>query len=322
MTADTLLQALTTSIIMSTYREPSELVEKAVRSVIDQMQTGSLEFIMVLDDPDNEELHSWASSFQKTYDNFIILRNEHNLGLAKSLNRAIDVAQGRYICRMDADDIAFPKRLAIQQEYLEKYNLDLIGGRVTAIDSADTPLYDAPMPPSTPESIQCSLRWNNCLAHPTWFGKREVFMLKYRNIPLCEDYDFQLRAVSEGFKLGNCPNLVLGYRLSEGGISQSNLYRQYLYQRYITKCYRRGRIANIQEAEAYVVNRFTEKKACSYAKASKRFTCATSAASQARYLTVIRNLSSIPFISIAYLDKIRRLALTTLAGRLSAGVKD
>ena len=49
------------------------------------------------------------------------------------------------------------------------------------------------------------LTFDQIISHPTWFGKKEVFekLNGYRNMPLCEDYDFTLRAVLNGYKISN-----------------------------------------------------------------------------------------------------------------------
>ena len=49
------------------------------------------------------------------------LKNEHNKGICITLNRGLDNARGKYIARMDADDIALPERLQVQYDYMEQH---------------------------------------------------------------------------------------------------------------------------------------------------------------------------------------------------------
>ena len=81
------------------------------------------------------------------------------------------------------------------------------------------------------------MRWGSCLAHPTWFGEKKVFeeLDGYRSILYCEDYDFLLRALEKGYKLGNCQASCLGYRIRGNGISQSHLAEQYVIRSYLYK---------------------------------------------------------------------------------------
>lgn len=86
--------------------------------------------------------------------------------------------------------------------------------------------------------------------------KRSLWYTRgYREIPLCEDYDFTLRAVLSGFKISNLNKPVLNYRMTINSISRSNLFEQYLYGCYLTKEYKIGNIANIKDAKNYVERR-------------------------------------------------------------------
>ena len=58
--------------------------------------------------------------------------NRDNKGITKTLNEGIDLAQGEYIARMDADDISFPKRFEKQLKFLEEKKLDICGSQYEA----------------------------------------------------------------------------------------------------------------------------------------------------------------------------------------------
>lgn len=113
------------SIIMSAYREPLVWIRQAVDSVLNQTYK-NIEFIIVVDDPDNTELIDYVTKREEQDPRITIHINEKNIGLAASLNRAIGLAKGEYIARMDADDISERDRLACQMKYLISHNLDLI----------------------------------------------------------------------------------------------------------------------------------------------------------------------------------------------------
>ena len=114
------------SVIMSAYQEDLSVFVPAVTSILDQ-KGPSFELILVLDDPENTELASWVDENLLSDDRVRVLRNKNNLGLARSLNRAIENASGDFLCRMDADDIAEPHRLEKQLSYLREHELDLVG---------------------------------------------------------------------------------------------------------------------------------------------------------------------------------------------------
>lgn len=297
------------SILMSAYKEKLEILQNAISSILEQECSEDIELVLIIDDPTNAEILSWAESHLAQKDNVLIIKNETNEGLANSLNKAIRYAKGEYLCRMDSDDIAYPNRLNTQLTYLKKYDLDLIGGRMEVIDESGSPLYITPKLPSSPDALRKASCWNNCIPHPTWFGKRSVFQQLYRNIPLCEDYDFQLRALKNGKRLGNCNDVVLKYRFTQNSISRNNLYSQYLYQRYITSCFKRHEIANIEETKSYVANHFNKQAEERYFRANNYFNKGISEIHKGHAVVGCKDVLRSIFTSLSYSKKIMRFAL-------------
>ena len=158
------------------------------------------------------------------------------------------------------------------------------------------------------DKIKKALRYNQIISHPTWFGKKEVFekLNGYRNMPLCEDYDFTLRAVLNGYKISNIDETVLKYRMTSSSISRNNLYEQYLFARFITKKYSKNKIADIKEAKQYVNNHNDDRKAKRYLKANARFNIALKDIEEKRYFKFIIDGILLTFTSFNYLDKIYR----------------
>lgn len=300
------------SIIMSTYKEDPVLVATAVDSILNQTYR-DFELLVVIDCPENDAVRSLLRKKQQEDGRIIVIRNEQNLGLAASLNKALGLARGQYICRMDADDISLPSRIETQLAFLTERNLDLVGGRMTIIDEWGNGLYDIPQPPVKPKSVYRALRWNNCVPHPTWLGKAAVFEQAYRMIPLCEDYDFLLRASLSGAKIANCDSIVLKYRMTTDSISRASLYEQFLYQRYITKAYKHHKVADLQELNRSVKFSYSEDKATRYNKANGIFNDVLSALNHRRFLRALMYSFRLLFCSANYLNKIMRLALAALA---------
>ncbi len=302
---------------MSTYQESVEEVAQAFDSILNQTYADPIEIVLVLDDPTNEDVKRWATQTEMEHDNVILLANEENQGLAKSLNLAFAASHGEYICRMDADDISRPDRLETQCAFLAKHDLDLIGGRVETFSENGQALYETPQLPSTPHAVARASRWNNCLAHPTWFGKREIFALGYREIPLCEDYDLQLRAILDGYKLGNVNEVVLDYRLTQKSLSRSSLYTQYLFQKYITERYTNGEVADLDAANAYAQRVYQDKKAQRYTASQEKFNRGVARIGAGTPLSGFIDIMSACIHSSSFTDKARRLFLASLEGRLS-----
>lgn len=295
------------SIIMSTYKEEEIFLRQAIESILNQSYK-DFEYIIILDNPDNN-LHIRIIKEYANLDMRIkFYVNEKNMGLTASLNKGLGLAKGKYICRMDADDISINKRIENQKRYLEENNYDLIGGISQMIDENGKSIYSIKKVPTNMDKIKKALRYNQIISHPTWFGKKEVFekLNGYRNMPLCEDYDFTLRAVLNGYKISNIDETVLKYRMTSSSISRSNLYEQYLFARFITKKYSKNKIADIKEAKQYVNNHNDDRKAKRYLKANARFNIALKDIEEKRYFKFIIDGILLTFTSFNYLDKIYR----------------
>lgn len=299
------------SVIMAAYKEPASIFHSAVESILSQTIT-DLELIVVLDCPSNAELRAAIENVAKKDARVVPMWNGENLGLAQSLNRALRAARGQFICRMDADDVALPCRIELQLELIQD-GYDLVGGVLEVIDQSGRLLYVVEGLPQEARHVSKALRWNNCVPHPSWLGKSEVFESGYRDIPLCEDYDFLLRAALRGVKLGNVTEPVLRYRMGEKSLSRSNLYRQYLYQCYLTKEYAHGRSAEIKSAMSWVEAHYDERKAKAYLCANQLFNEGLSLLRKGQFGAAFSRLIKVPVTSRAYLAKVARLALATLS---------
>ncbi|MGL4742033.1 MAG: glycosyltransferase, partial [Sarcina sp.] len=88
------------SVIMGVYNEKISWVKETINSILEQTYK-NIELIVILDNPENQELKIFLDSYK---DKIKFEVNDKNLGLVKTLNRAIDLANGEYIARIDADD--------------------------------------------------------------------------------------------------------------------------------------------------------------------------------------------------------------------------
>lgn len=301
------------SVIMSTYKEDERLLRESIESILNQTYR-DFEYIIILDYPDNDVHKSVIEEYALKDDRIHFYINEKNMGLTDSLNRGLSLCHGEYIARMDADDISLPDRLERQMEYLEKNHYDLIGGITEMINENGSLLYSIKSVPTDPKKINKALRYSQCIAHPTWLGRKEVFEKNagYRHMPLCEDYDFTLRAVLNGFVVSNLNEAVLKYRMTSNSISRSNLFEQYLYMSYITNEYKNNRIASVDKAYAYVQQHLNEKDSDKYLKANVIFNRMLQEMSDKQFLSFIKDGFCLLFSSKYYLNKIYRFMMLSL----------
>ncbi|GAB6524505.1 glycosyltransferase family 2 protein [Bacillus cereus] len=149
-----------------------------------------------------------------------IITNEQNLRLIKTLNKGIDLATGKYIARMDCDDIANPRRLEIQINYMEKHpDVAVCGTGVKVIGQKRKPWQIS----GSSDLIRNCLYVRSCIIHPSVMMRTEF--LKQNNIYYdlnylhAEDYELFQR-LSEKHKVINLENPLLNYRWSETSISK------------------------------------------------------------------------------------------------------
>lgn len=301
------------SVIMSTYKEDERLLRESIESILNQTYR-DFEYIIILDYPDNDVHKSVIEEYALKDDRIHFYINEKNMGLTDSLNRGLSLCHGEYIARMDADDISLPDRLERQMKYLEKNHYDLIGGITEMINENGSLLYSIKSVPTDPKKINKALRYSQCIAHPTWLGRKEVFEKNagYRHMPLCEDYDFTLRAVLNGFVVSNLNEAVLKYRMTSNSISRSNLFEQYLYMSYITNEYKNKGIASVDKAYAYVQQHLNEKDSDKYLKANVIFNRMLQEMSDKQLLPFIKDGFCLLFSSKYYLNKIFRFIMLSI----------
>ncbi|WP_298843393.1 glycosyltransferase [Clostridium sp.] len=228
------------SVIMSVYNEEEKWLMQSIESILNQSYR-SLEFIIILDNPGNEKLEKIIKFYEKKDGRVRFFKNEKNIGLVRSLNKALTYVKGDFIARMDADDISIKSRINKQMEYMGSHpDVDFMGARCINIDEEGTELYRDEIIPEDMKLIKSCLLNLDFFNHPTWlFRKKCTDKIKgYREITCAEDYDFLLRLITNGFKLGNTNEFLVRYRIRKSGISQSNSLQQFLYSKHIVKMYK------------------------------------------------------------------------------------
>ena len=301
------------SVIMSTYKESEPQLRQSIESILNQTYE-DFEYIIILDCPENKLHKTIIESYKEKDSRIRFYINEKNLGLTDSLNKGIQLAAGEFIARMDADDISLPNRFANQLKYIQDNDYDLIGGITQMIDEDGDLIYSIQKVPTDYKKIKKILGYGQCIAHPTWFGRKVVFkaLNGYRKIPLCEDYDFTLRAVLKGYKISNLNKVVLKYRMTKNSISRQNLFEQYLYMTYITKQYKLGNVTDIEIAKKYVESKNDLNESKKYMQANVLFNLMLQEVSQKRLLAFVKHGFQLIFTSRYFLNKIYRFLVLSL----------
>lgn len=195
------------TVLMPAYNAGLYIAE-AIDSILSQTYT-NLEFL-IINDGSTDNTVTVIESYNDS--RIRLVSNDKNRGLIYSLNRGLELAQGKYIARMDADDITTDIRFETQVRFLEAHSdIDILG---TALVYLDTP-YEIHHP-LVHDDIVIGLIDNSTVAHATIMMRRDTVVVKkliyeeeYKHI---EDYRFWLEAVIKGVRFANIDDVFYHYR--------------------------------------------------------------------------------------------------------------
>lgn len=150
-----------------------------------------------------------------------VIHNPGNKGISFSLNVGVDAARGRFVARMDADDLCHVDRLKHQTEYLEAHpDVDVCGTFIDVVNSdGETDRWTYP---TEHDAICAELLFNSSMAHGTAMFRREVFAEKgVRYDPHYDGVeDYMLWCLlAPSFRMGNVDKCLYTYQL-DGQTSQ------------------------------------------------------------------------------------------------------
>lgn len=205
------------SVLLPVYNRPN--VVHTINSILSQTFE-DFELLIV----DNASTDNTVEEIRKIYDSRIrLVINDINRGQTYSLNRGLELAKGKYIARIDSDDIALPTRLEKQVKFLEaNTDFGLCGCWVTYVNDNNEKTITMKMPTSdngmrTMQNFTCSMY------HPASMFRRSILdehNIKYAdNIKMAEDY-YLWGKIMEHSKALNLPEVLLYYHRGSGNDSQ------------------------------------------------------------------------------------------------------
>lgn len=210
---DLLVKSPLISVIMPVYNAETYLAE-AIESILNQEFT-DFEFLILNDGSADRSI-----DIIRSYDDprIIVCNSDVNKGLIFQLNRGIKTSRGKYIARMDADDISLPARLKTQIDFLENNpQYGLCGTWFKAIGNLNT-IFETPRAFA---EIKLALYFYNPFCHPTIVIKRELLVennILYRDLLHAEDYLLYIDLLDK-CKMANIPEVLFIYRWENSNIS-------------------------------------------------------------------------------------------------------
>lgn len=198
-------------------RNADAYIDQAVESIVSQ-SVGDFEIIAV-NDGSTDETHARLDSWSKR-DQRVKIITAGGVGPAGALNIALGAARGRYLARMDADDISLPGRFAEQISYFKAHpSAGICGTWTRTFGVAGRHIW---RPPINDEAIRARMRFDSPFVHPSVMMKREML----RRLPAAyrpeygraEDYDLWER-LQQVCAMGNVPQVLLHYRMHAGQVT-------------------------------------------------------------------------------------------------------
>lgn len=205
------------SVLMSVYKsEKADYLNRALRSVWTDQTLKPDEILLVEDGPLGDELAhvilDWKSLLRER---LVLLRNDRNQGLTKSLNKGLSVIKSDFIARMDSDDISHPLRFERQVRYLKEHpEISVVGGALQEFDAEHENLGVRHYP-QTCEEVKNSICKASPLAHPTVMMRRAMFDsgLRYdERYRTSQDLALWYEVLCKGYQIGNIKDVTIYFR--------------------------------------------------------------------------------------------------------------
>nr|WP_320057009.1 glycosyltransferase [uncultured Bacteroides sp.] len=203
------------SVVMPVYNSVLFLKE-CIDSILNQ--TFKDFELIIIDDGSSDDSVEIIKSYSDARIKLVLSQHDY----INSLNRGISMSRGKYIARMDSDDIMCVNRLERQYDFMEKkLDIDICGSAVKMFGRIEI----EPRPVIGHNNIVSCLAVSCSLFHPSvimrknkifsYYSKNGECILYDRNYIYAEDYRLWVDMAIKGFKFANIPDVLILYRLSD-----------------------------------------------------------------------------------------------------------
>ena len=208
------------SVLISVYKsEKADYLDRALRSVWDEQTLKPNKIVLVQDGPLGAELtlviNRWVN---KLGEHILIIRNEKNIGLTKSLIKGISEIDTDYIARMDSDDITLPNRFEVQAEFLDKHpEIAVVGSDIIEFSDSTGDLGVRKYPRDT-ETAKKTIYKANPLAHPVVMMRKSMFdegVSYNKNYRTTQDLALWFDVLTAGYEVANIEEPLLRFRRND-----------------------------------------------------------------------------------------------------------
>lgn len=203
---------------------PAYNCEKYIHATIDSLlnQTYQNFELLIINDGSTDGTTKIIDTY--TDSRIQLINNSKNEGLIFSLNKGLALAKGKYIARIDADDICLSTRIEKQVQWLEKNtNTVILATQIQLINEEGLVVghWTLDQQKTTAKHIKNAMLWHCCIAHPTVMMRSKIIkQYQYAtNQKHSEDYGLWLEVLSDNYIIEKIPEPLLHYRVHDSSIT-------------------------------------------------------------------------------------------------------
>jgi glycosyltransferase involved in cell wall biosynthesis len=203
-------------------KNAGKFVGAAIQSILDQ--TYKNWEMIVVDDGSTDETGKILKRFARKDPRIIVITQKESKGIGASLNLALTKSKGKFIARMDGDDISLPNRLETQVAFLQKHSqIVAVGGQAEMIDG-DGEIFAYKHFPTNQKILREMIMWMVPIQHPVMMARANVYnKCKYdESYQTAEDVEMFMQLLRYG-EFGNVPEVVYQYRKADTSNGYHNL---------------------------------------------------------------------------------------------------
>ena len=215
------------SAILSVFNGKKHL-DRCLNSIMSQsLQQWEL---IVVDDGSNDGSRDIIERYAFRDERLIILNNDQNVGLARSLNKAIKFAKTEFILRVDVDDINHPTRFETLYKYIiKKPEIDVLGSNANLIDDNGVIIGKSSVDTCS-ESLKKNIFLRNPFIHSSVIMRKKFLEKNYfynDKLIKAQDYDLWIRGAGiKGYC--NIPDVLLDYNFRNSKTVKDDYYGFYV----------------------------------------------------------------------------------------------
>jgi glycosyltransferase involved in cell wall biosynthesis len=173
--------------------------------------------LLLIDDSTNPDTIAAIDGLTQSDTRIKLIREKQRIGFVRALNIGLKQAQGKYIARMDGDDISLPNRFELQAAYLDTHpDIAVVGGAVDIINENGAVTSHRKYA-TTSLGIRLFALMRNPLAHPSIMMRKQLVEDSFyydETFAKTEDLELWLRFLKKGYKISNISNTIILFRVN------------------------------------------------------------------------------------------------------------